>query len=143
VSLNDDLLKDVHCRNCQHATRHRAATLDKIFLHLPQSARDVLQINYACPSCKHLGLADVDPDLMFSEALYQTSTTDDTAAFLVLLECEKQNCRSRVSVFAPMEPGTHDSQVKSRVSLWIDDGAKCQEGRPLWKPYHVCGITRV
>src|SRR5437762_5481133 len=53
------MVNEVCCGKCERTTLYRASTLEKIFRHLPQSARDDQQIGFVCPHCKHLALADV------------------------------------------------------------------------------------
>jgi len=133
-------MKYLKCIHCQRETRHRTSTLEQVFQRLPVSATVSQQIPYACPACNHLGVADVPIVSKLFDFLDRKRHPDDAVEFLVHLECEQDNCESRIIVFAPMERGTGDDQAKLRMKQWIRSDLKCQQGHPLRHPYFLLGM---
>lgn len=141
--MNLNTVSEVKCSDCGRTTLHLLATLEQTFLHLSPSARDDQQIPYACPQCRRLVLADVlpNPGILteegpLSEALHEPS-------FLVALECADKNCRFRVEILFPREPGIDVTRVKTRLANYSDDGLMCEAGHRLWRPYQIGGIIEL
>jgi hypothetical protein len=125
------MMKEICCGSCGRSTRHLASTLERIFPRLLASATDAQQTIYACPHCKHLGLVSVPLQSRLWHTPGQEPDPDDVVAFVVMLECAQEGCLARISVLAPMKPGTNESQAKQQMIEWRDSGLACQQGHPL------------
>src|SRR5438128_4725161 len=128
-------MKEICCGNCKRPTRHLLSTVQQMCAHLPESAMETEQINYACPECKHLGHAWIPGASISVELQNPTAHPDGTVSFLIAIECAEKNCQSRIAVFAPMKHGTDSLQARGRLQGWIDDGEiRCAKGYPPMKP---------
>jgi hypothetical protein len=137
------LMKEIHCGHCGLPTRHLRSMLERIVGRQSKSCKDSLPINYACPECNHLGLAQIPAAPKVFDMPGRSAHPDDVVEFLVTLGCANTEYKSHVRVLAPMTPGTDETLANSQIGDWIDDGVKCQQGHPHWKPYEIVEIVEV
>lgn len=135
------LMKEIHCGYCGTPTLHPLPTLRKICGHLPESSTETERIDYCCPQCNHLRHTWIPGESIPVDSQNQAEPYEDTVPFLIAIECDGENCRSRVSVFAPMKSGTDWNQAKDRVRNSVVDAAiRCSEGHLPIVPCVIAGI---
>src|SRR6266481_6518066 len=137
--MKDVWMKEIQCQRCPTQTRNLVSTLEQIFRYLPESAKVLQQVNFACPRCKHLVLVQIPTEKKLFECPDNKQHPDDTISYLVKLGCDQQNCKLPITIFAPMEPGTSSDQANSGMNEWIYDELTCQKGHPLAHPYVLRG----
>jgi hypothetical protein len=124
-------MKEIQCQSCPRQTRHLVPTLEEVFRYLPESAKVLQSINFACPACKHLGVVPIPIKAKMFDCPDNKQHPDDTISYLVTLGCDQQNCKLPITIFSPMEPGTSSDQANTRMNEWTYDDLTCQKGHQL------------
>lgn len=136
------LTKAILCSHCDKPTQRPTATLEQIFGYLRGSTRNDDQIAFACPHCKHLGLAFVAQESQWFEIADLESHPDGMTDYAVFLLCDQPDCQFPVLLLAPMTPGKDDHQVRLELRKRTDDGLKCPQEYQLRKPLELAVPSR-
>lgn len=136
--MNWYAMREIVCGFCSGSTLHPHTVLEDIAQRLRVSAKDVKQVNYLCPECKHLGLAEIRNANQIAD-LDQPPRFADKVLFALRFVCDLQSCKFPVLVFAAMDRGTTDAQVSADMTQWTHADLKCHKGRLLKNPYEFLG----
>lgn len=139
------LMRECCCTRCNRVTLLPASILPDTSKHQPRLPTGEQCIAVVCPHCKHVyGYKAAELPLVRSESQNPYADPTRTSVTDVLLQCDDNNCESRVRVLVIATPILRTNNLgeqqlefcglSAEALTWITHDLRCGKGHPIWLP---------